>query len=68
MKNYFEILNQYVKTKEDKVIYKQLSIYERVLLNIYYRDTIGFNIYLLKYRIKEFYCQIFVKFIKNFTL
>ena len=61
MKETFEILHEYVKQIEDQKYYDQLGFYERVLLRLYYRDTIKFKIYLLKYRVKEIISILFNK-------
>lgn len=66
MKNDFEILREYIEKNGDKNFFESLSYPEQVLFMCCYRDTIVFNIYLLRYRIKEFYCNIFANFIKNF--
>lgn len=63
MKSDVEILNEYVD-KYEKDFYERLSMPEQILYKCQVRDTYGFNVYLLKYKITEF-CEKFIDSLKK---
>lgn len=64
MKSDMEVLHEYI-IKTDKDFYCALSDGEKILYFMQVRDTIGFNKYLISYRIKEMFSPFLLGIIKK---